>query len=132
MRNLILCFLLSLNFNSFSQEQKKDSLFIKLDKKYLEITEFHKSKGFQYYSLIQDRNHHPEDWFYFSEEKIIYNLKPIKIFNIIEVLKKANAFYQINKYDEFDFYQYLEKKYDKIFLITKNRFIQVDINYFIE
>ena len=132
MKTFIFILMLFLNHNILSQVQNTDTLFINYDKKYLEITKFHKSLGKQYFSLKQDKNHQSDDWFYFSEEKIFLNLKPDRIFNIIKVLKKANAYYDKEKFNDWAFYEYLDEKYATIFLVDKSKFIQVEINYFIE
>lgn len=83
------------------KKKVKGSLFIKYNKEYLEITKFHQSKGYKYFSLKQDENYQPSDWFYFSEEKRFYNLKSKKVSDIIEIVKKAKAYYKKGKYIDF-------------------------------
>lgn len=111
-------------------KQMKDTLFIKYDSKLLSRKQHPLSKEF--YFIIKDLDK-KEDVVYFSEEEILYNLTPKKIYCLKKVLKKSNAYYGKNKFDDYALFDYFNKsKYDKIFLVKKKQFIKVGVIYEIE
>lgn len=122
MKNLILYFLLYLSIQSFSQEQKKDTLFIKYDN-YL-LTKYTEPIDKYSYYLIKGTGN-GEGLISLQEEKIYINLESKKILCLKSVLKKSNAYYENNKLLDWKLVEYLGKY--MIFLVKENEYIKVSV-----
>ena len=119
MKNLILYFSLLLSFYSFSQEQKKDTLFIKYDNSLL--TKFQYPEDDNLYYKIKGTGN--DGFTYFLEEKIYNNLKVKNILCFRKVLKESGAYYKNGKLGDSKLAKYLGKHI--IFLIKENKYIRV-------
>lgn len=112
---LILFFL---PFICFSQTNK-DTLFIKLDGKYLK-------KGFDYTEkkniFVFKDNDNKEDITYLSIIDTLYNLKPKKVYYMKKVLKQSGAYYDNGKIRDWKINKYLDKYI--LFVIEKSSFIK--------
>ena len=129
MRNLFFLFYM-ITFFSFSQEIKKDTLFIKYDSKILSRKQHPLDKNF--YFTIKNLNT-DSGIVYFIEEDVLYNLLPKRVHCLKKVLKKSKAYYAKNKFNDYTLFDYFNKsKYDKIFLINGKKYIKVSIIYEIE
>ena len=105
-------------FISFSQKAK-DTLFIKLDGKYLK-------KGFDYTEkkpiFVFKDNDKKEDFTSLSITDTVYSLKPKKIYCMNTIIKKSGAYYGNGKVRDYDLAVYLNKYI--VFIIEKKYFIK--------
>ena len=123
---LILYSLLLLNFYCFSQEQKKDTLFIKYNNSLL--TKFQYPKDNNFYHKIKGTGN--DGFTYFIEDKIYNNLKTKNILCFKNVLETSDAYLKNNKLLDSKLAKYLEKYI--IFLIKENKYIEVQVVHEIE
>ena len=133
MRNSILFFLLSLSFNSFSQEQKKDSLFFSFDKDYIFFSNdnydqdyFFKFKNEKLVTSAFGKISN-EDLFYFTQsEKKINKTNPKKEIDLKKFIKKNSKIFIDKSTQKLDAYK-LMRFFDnyKVFFLVKNKFILV-------
>lgn len=124
MKNLILYFLLVFSFYSFSQEQKKDTLFINYNDDLLKKYK-HPIDSYNYY-IINDTGNNGS--ISFVEKQIYYNLKHKNIFCLKDIIKSAKAYYKKNKYkkgkiNDYKLATYLGKFI--LFFVNGNKFIKV-------
>lgn len=110
--------LLFVPFICFSQKAK-DTLFIKLDGKYLK-------KGYDYNEnkniFIFKDNDKKEDLTYLSIIDTVYNLNPIKKYCMKEILKQSGAYYGNGNIRDYDLAVYLNKY--TLFISEKKYFIK--------
>lgn len=124
MKNLFCILTIILSFYSFSQEQKRDSLFIKYDNDLLKKYK-HPIDNYDYY-LIKDTGNNGT--ISFEETQIYSNLKSKNIFCLKDIIKKARAYYTKNKYkkgkiNDYKLATYLGKF--TLFFVNDNKFIKV-------
>lgn len=119
MKNLILFFMLLLSFYSFSQEQKKDTLFIEYENSLL--TKFQYPGDDNIYYRIKGTGN--DGFTYFMKGEVYTYLKAKKKLCFKNVLKKSNAYYKKGKLVDSKLAEYLGKHV--IFLIKENEYINV-------
>ena len=94
MKNLILFSLIFFSFYAFTQEQKKDTLFIKYD--YHLLKKYEDPIGHYKYYLIKDTGNNGT--VSFEEKQRYVDLKPKKIHYLKDILNKADVYYKNNLY----------------------------------
>ncbi|WP_218597898.1 hypothetical protein [Polaribacter sp. NJDZ03] len=108
--------ILFLPFICFSQKVK-DTLFIKLDGKYLK-------KGFDYtekeHIFVFKDNDNSAEFTSLSITDTLYNLKPTKIYCMNTIIKKSGAYYDNDKVRDYDLAIYLNKHI--VIIIEKKHF----------
>ena len=122
MKNPILYFLLIFSFYSFSQEQEKDTLFIKYDNSLL--TKYTEPIDKYNYYLIKGTENQ-KDLTFLQEEKKYTNLKHNKTLCLKNILKKSNSYYERGKVRNERLANYLGQYV--IFLVKQNEYIKVGI-----
>lgn len=126
MKNL-LCFLAIISsFYSFSQEIKKDTLFIEYDNSFLNREQVIGDKDFMY--RIKGTGN--DGFVYFLEDKIYGDLRPKNILCFKTALKESNSYYKKDKIGDSKLAEYLGKY--EIFLVKENECIRVLVVYEIE
>jgi hypothetical protein len=124
MKKYIIFISLFLCFFSFSQEQKKDSLFIYYDNDLIKKYK-HSIDNYNYYIIKHTGNNGNIS---FVEEKIYFDLKSKKIFCLKDIIKLAKAYYKKNtfKNDKINDYK-LATHLGKftLFFVNDNKFIKV-------
>lgn len=123
-KNFILFITISFCFCAFSQELKKDSLFIKYDNDLLKKYK-HPVDNYDYY-LVKGSG--TCGTISFVKEQSYSELKPKNIFCLKDIIKKAGAYHTKNKYkkgkiDDCELANYLGKF--TLFFVNDNKFIKV-------
>ena len=106
-------------FYSFSQEQQKDTLFIKYDSSLL-AKHADPIEKYNYYLIKGTGN---DGLTYLKEIKKYTNLKPNKVLCLKNVLKKSNSYYKKGKIVDSELANYLGKYL--VFLKKEKEYIQV-------
>lgn len=114
----IFLIILFLPFICFAQKAK-DTLFIKLDGKYLK-------KGFDYTEkepiFVFKDNDKSAEFTSLSITDTLYNLKPTKTYCMNKIIKKSGTYYGNGKVRDYDLAVYLNKHI--LFIIEKKYFIK--------
>ncbi|WP_417784759.1 hypothetical protein [Tenacibaculum sp.] len=119
MKKITLLILLIFSICSYTQEQKKDTLFIKYDNDLLKKYK-HPIDNYNYYLIKGAGN---SGTISFEEKHIYFDLNPKNIYCLKDIIKKARAYFRKGKINDFRLATYLGKF--TLFFVKKNEFIKV-------
>ncbi|WP_299121497.1 hypothetical protein [uncultured Tenacibaculum sp.] len=132
MKNSILYFLLIISISCFSQSEKKDTIFFKLDKNYtLFFKDYEKWLNLSYKrferELLKKHVNNTHGYFMFKKLDTLYNLSAKKIYDLKNYVENRE-FYYPGKYSKIMNIQFLKEKLFnkyKVFIVTKKEFIEI-------